>query len=228
MPSPARRRWGSRPQTSLGLLAPVLPSSHLRLRSSGRQNWCSWTCSSQSYSLKGNGSWPRGRWFQIGACHTLFQKSRAPVGRIASKVVVMTSVKRRRLRSAELPVALLLQSQNRITERPSQTKMGPHTLESKRKKGISAHPIRVETYSPRGGHCLHSPEFDQCAPSSLCARDCRATRRWVASRVNQPVGLPGIKEQEADINDSDPRGREASSEGQHAFIHSAKRVEDVS
>jgi hypothetical protein len=38
----------------------------------------------------------------------------------------------------------------------------------------------------------------------------------------------GIKEQEEDINDPDPRDRDASSEGQHAFIHRTKRVEDVS
>ena len=63
-------------------------------------------------------------------------------------------------------------------------------------------------------------------PASLHA--IAATRRRVASRVNRPVGRSGIKEQEADINDSDPRGRDASSEGQHAFIPSTKRVEDVS
>ena len=40
----------------------------------------------------------------------------------------------------------------------------------------------------------------------------------VASRVNRPVGRSGIKKQEADINDSDPRDRDASLEGQHAFI----------
>jgi hypothetical protein len=67
------------------------------------------------------------------------------------------------VRSAEFPVALLLQSRNRTTER-------------------------------------------------------RLKRRRTTHR--------GIEEQETDINDSGPRGRDASSEGQHAF--STKRVEDVS
>ena len=52
-PCAAQQRRGSRPQTSLGLPAPVGPSSHLRLRSGGRQNWCSWTCSSQSLYAQG-------------------------------------------------------------------------------------------------------------------------------------------------------------------------------
>src|ERR1700722_13771861 len=36
-----------------------------------------------------------------------------------------------------------------------------------------------------------------------------------------------IKAQEADIDGSGPRGRETSSEGGHAFIHSIERIEDV-
>ena len=52
-----------------------------------------------------------------------------------------TSVERCRLRSADFPVALLLQSQNRTTE-PVSNEHGPHTEESKRKKRKSAHPIR--------------------------------------------------------------------------------------
>jgi hypothetical protein len=50
-------------------------------------------------------------------------------------------VERCRLRSADFPVALLLQSQNRTTE-PVSNEHGPHTEESKRKKRKSAHPIR--------------------------------------------------------------------------------------
>jgi len=113
-----------------------------------------------------------------------------------------TSVERCRLRSADFPVALLLQSQNRTTE-PVSNEHGPHTEESKRKKRISAHPIRgVETYSPKGGHAFIHRSSINDAPSSLSACHCRATRRRVASRINRPVGRPGIKAQEAGIDPS--------------------------
>jgi len=41
------------------------------------------------------------------------------------------------------------------------------------------------------------------------------------------LGTPGIRAQETDINNSELLGRSASSEGEHALIHSTKRVENV-
>ena len=73
VPSAARQRRGSRQQTSLGLPAPIGPSSHLRLRSGGRQNQCSWTCSSQFFTHKKTAPRPRDRRFQIGARRAIFQ-----------------------------------------------------------------------------------------------------------------------------------------------------------
>ena len=73
---------------------------------------------------------PKGRWFQIGARHAIFQAWTRPrlkssrayrAGlfrrlsvRLSDEVTI--SAERCPLRSAEFPVALLLQSQNRITE----------------------------------------------------------------------------------------------------------------
>ena len=75
--------------------APVGPSSPLRLRSGGRQNWRSWTSSSQSFTLKKTAPGPRDRRFQIGARHAIFQgmdetkieKLARLSGRVAWKVV---------------------------------------------------------------------------------------------------------------------------------------------
>jgi hypothetical protein len=76
-------------------------------------------------------------------------------------------------------------------------------------------------YDVRGKLSAPSAEFPVALPQSQN----RTTERRLKRRRTTHRG---IKEQEADINDSDPRGRDASSEGQHAFIHSTKRVEDVS
>src|SRR6266851_3016131 len=114
------------PETSLGLPAPVGPSSHLRLRSGDRQNWCSWTCSSQGKRPFAQGvdgfrsalatpysrAWARPRLKSSRACRE------GSLRRLSVRLSdgVTTSVGRCRLRSAEFPVALP-QSQNRKTER---------------------------------------------------------------------------------------------------------------
>ena len=89
-----------------------------------------WTSSSQSFTLKKTAPGPRDRRCQIGARHAIFQgwtrprlrSSRASrdgsLGRSSVRLSdgVTTFVERRRLRSAEFPVALLLQSQSRMDE----------------------------------------------------------------------------------------------------------------
>ena len=52
-------------------------------------------------------------------------------------------------------------------------------------------------------------------------------RHGLADAASGSVGRPRIKQQGADIDDSDPRRRNASPEGGYTFIHSTKRFEDV-
>ena len=67
--------------------------------------------------------------------------------------------------------------------------------------------------------CCNAPRGHRCEPDF--------SGRIPSNRVHPPVGRPGIRAQETDINNSDRRGREASSEGNHPFVHSTKRVENV-